>query len=83
MNHSLAVGSHRARRARVTRDHRIKSPVSALFASIYDNILQHFTTRQTTQRRELPPRCFDGGCWRLLAKIEGYCPMSVPRRGVP
>ena len=26
MNHSLTVGRHRARRARVTRDHRIKSP---------------------------------------------------------
>jgi hypothetical protein len=26
MNHSLATVRHRARRARVTRDHRIKSP---------------------------------------------------------
>jgi len=71
MNHSLAVGSHRARRARVTRDHRIKSPVSALFASIYDNILQHFTTRQTTQRRGVTPHGFDGDYWRLLGEVEG------------
>ena len=45
MNHSLTVGRHRARRARETRDHRIKSPVSTLFTIIYNNILQHFTTR--------------------------------------
>ena len=27
LNHSLATVRHRARRARVTRDHRIKSPL--------------------------------------------------------
>ena len=40
MNHSLAVGRHRALRARVTRDHRIKSPRPAtlkpLIFSVFD-----------------------------------------------
>ena len=34
MNHSLTVGRHHARRARVTRDHRIKSPTVNAMAAI-------------------------------------------------
>ena len=38
MNHSLVAVRHRARRARVTRNHRIKSPqVSLLTTMAYDS----------------------------------------------
>ena len=40
MNHSLTVGRHRARRARVTRDHRIKSPLPATSKSLKIKKLQ-------------------------------------------
>ena len=37
MNHSLTVGRHCARRARVTRDHQIKSPLANLLTTIIYN----------------------------------------------
>ena len=40
MNHSLATVRHRARRARVTQDHRIKSPRIAEFKALIFNNLQ-------------------------------------------
>ena len=39
MNHSLAAVRHRARRARVTRDHRIKSPQLPTSKSFRNNKL--------------------------------------------
>jgi hypothetical protein len=80
MNHSLVAVRHRARRARVTRDHRIESPVTTLFTTAYTNNPQHSTTRQTTQRRGLTPHSLDGDYWRLLGEVGGKCPMSVPWR---
>ena len=59
MNHSLAAVRHRARRARVTRDHRITSPVNSLSATIYTNNPQHSTTMKTAQWRGLPRRYID------------------------
>jgi hypothetical protein len=40
MNHSLTAERHRARRARVTRDHRIKSPRPYLLKLFRINMLQ-------------------------------------------
>jgi len=40
MNHSLVAVRHRARRARVTRDHRIKSPRPASLKSLIINIFR-------------------------------------------
>jgi len=40
MNHSLVAVRHRARRARVTRDHRIKNPCTATSKSLRNKKLQ-------------------------------------------
>ncbi len=45
IDHSLTAGRSRARRARATRDHRIKSPINGLFTTIYVNYAQHSATR--------------------------------------
>ena len=44
-SHPLVAVGHRSRSVRVTRDHRIKSPISTLFTTIYVNNLQFPTTR--------------------------------------
>jgi len=78
MNHSLTVGRHRARRARVTRDHRIKSPLVNLLITVFYNTRQHSTTRtEGTYERPRSPRCVVY-CCRKMAFVEFKCTRSAP-----
>jgi len=80
MNHSLTVGRHRARRARVTRDHRIKSPLVSLLFTMFNNNLQHSTTRtQWTYEQPRSPRSVVSYC-REWAFVEFKCTRSAPWR---
>jgi len=58
MNHSLTVGRHRARRARVTRDHRIKSPTGGLSTTIAAKRVQQNPTGNPLSFNRLTDVCF-------------------------
>jgi len=82
MNHSLAVVRHRARRARVTRDHRIKSPLVSLLTTTRYNTESTTTTRsERTYRRPESPRSVVS-CCRKLAFVEFKCTRSAPWGGL-
>ena len=85
IDHSLVVASHRARRARVTRDHRIKSPT---VQPIDNNHRQASTIRPQQPGNPLSfntliDSYFTGGSWLELRLVEPECPTSVPRANRP
>ena len=83
MNHSLAAVRHRARRARVTQDHRIKSPTVSLLTTTIYNTESTTTTSNPLSFNALIDSCFTGGSWLELRLVEHECPTSVPRANRP
>ena len=78
LNHSLATVRHRAHRARVTRDHRIKSPsVSPLITISYNSELASTTRNEGAYWPPGSPRIVVS-CCQELAFVEFKCTRSAP-----